>query len=198
MKHVYYKCNATAAHSIDLGSVVGVTVGSQFLPRLVQNWLCGSRLGRQIVVSIDMAGFLEIANVGIQGTLHLLPHLVQPHAILKSGWSARSFMTSRRKALNRIMPSELHRLSSVFRWFAGSDLDVLVYIGKSLDFQCSGIFSSLRTVRISPSDIFQTSSHISILFSKPSNVNASSETLAISSPTRPCCEGVGGRDACQQ
>jgi hypothetical protein len=78
MKHVYYQCNAIAAHSIALGCVVAVTMGSQLLPRWVQNWLCGSRLGKQIVVSIDMAGILEIVNVGIQGTLHLLPHLVQP------------------------------------------------------------------------------------------------------------------------
>jgi hypothetical protein len=75
------------------------------------------------------------------------------HVILKFGWSARSFMTSRRKALNRIMPSKLHRLSSEFSWFAGSDLYVLVYIGTSLVFQCSGIFSSLRTKRISLPDI---------------------------------------------
>jgi hypothetical protein len=75
------------------------------------------------------------------------------HVILKSRWSAQYFMTSRHNPLNRIMPSELHRLSSVFHWFAGSDLDVLVYVGKRSDFQCAGIFLTLRTERISPPDI---------------------------------------------
>jgi hypothetical protein len=74
------------------------------------------------------------------------------HVILKSGWSSQSFRTSWRKSLNRSIPSELQHLSSVFRWLAGSDLDVLVYFGKIEDFQCSGTVSSLRTKRISPSD----------------------------------------------
>jgi hypothetical protein len=69
------------------------------------------------------------------------------HLILKSGWSARSCMTSLRKSLNQSMPSELQRLSSVFRWLAGSDLDVPVYFSKIEDFQCSGTVSSRRTVR---------------------------------------------------
>ena len=74
------------------------------------------------------------------------------HSVLNRGWAARSCLTSSRKSLNLLMPSLLHFLSSVVRSLLGSDFDVLVYFGKTVDFQWLGTVSSVRTERIFPPD----------------------------------------------